>query len=68
MSRLLWKATGRHVNRALKEIDAFVWEGDDRSAAREALRRILEDEMDEELEQYLGRGHYERGVGGRITI
>ena len=67
MSGFLWKATVRNVNRALKEINAFEWEGDYRPAAREALKRILEDEVDEELEQYLGRGRYERrgkGVWG----
>ncbi len=60
MSGFLWKATVRNVNRALKEINAFEWEGDYRPAAREALKRILEDGVDEELEQYLGRGRYER--------
>ncbi len=60
MSGFLWKATVRNVNRALKEINAFEWEGDYRPAAREALKRILEDRVDEELEQYLGRGRYER--------
>jgi putative transposase len=67
MSGYLWKATVRNVNRALKEINAFEWEGDYRPAAREALKRILEDQVDEELEQYLGRGRYERrgeGVWG----
>ena len=28
MSGYLWKATVRNVNRALKEINAFEWEGD----------------------------------------
>ncbi len=60
MSGFLWKATVRNVNRALKEINAFEWEGDYRPAAREALKRILEDEVDKELGQYLGRGRYER--------
>jgi len=43
MSGFLWKATVRNVNRALKEINAFEWEGDYRPAGREALKRILED-------------------------
>jgi hypothetical protein len=64
MSGFLWKATVRNVNRALKEINAFEWEGDYRPAAREALKRILEDEVGEELEQYLGRGRYERREEG----
>ncbi len=66
MSGYLWKATVRNVNRALKEINAFEWEGDYRPAARKALRSILEDEVNEELEQYLGRAWYERrGEGVR---
>ena len=67
MSGFMWKATVRNVNRALKEINAFEWEGDYRPAAREALKRILEDEVDRELGQYLGRGRYDRrgeGVWG----
>ncbi len=28
MSGLLWRATVRNVNRAVKEINAFEWEGD----------------------------------------
>src|SRR5512136_138168 len=65
MSGFLWKATVRNVNRALKEINAFEWEGDYRPAAREALKKILEDEVDKELCQYLGRGWYERRGEGR---
>jgi transposase-like protein len=62
----MWKATVRNVNRALKEVNAFEWEGDYRPAAREALKRILEDEVEKEVEQYLGRAWYERrGEGNR---
>jgi transposase-like protein len=62
----MWKATVRNVNRALKEVNAFEWEGDYRPAAREALKRILEDEVEKEVEQYLGRAWYERrGQGNR---
>ena len=60
MSGLLWKATVRNVNRAMKEVNAFEWEGDYRPATRQALRKLLEDQIEEELEQYLGRSHYER--------
>ncbi len=28
MSGFMWKATVRNVNRALKEVNAFEWEGD----------------------------------------
>jgi transposase-like protein len=66
MSGFMWKATVRNVNRALKEVNAFEWEGDYRPAAREALKRILEDEVEREVEQYLGRAWYERrGEGNR---
>ena len=66
MSGFMWKATVRNVNRALKEVNAFEWEGDYRPAAREALKRILEDEVEKEVEQYLGLAWYERrGEGNR---
>ena len=55
MSGFLWKATARNVNRALKEINAFEWEGDYRAEAKNRLKELLEEKMDAELEQYLGR-------------
>lgn len=60
MSGFLWKATVRNVNRALKEINAFEWEGDYRAEARNRLKELLEERVDEELGQYLGRARYER--------
>jgi len=60
MSGYLWKATARNVKRALKEINAFEWEGDYRAEARNRLKELLEEKIDEELEQYLGRAKYER--------
>ncbi len=60
MSGYLWKATVRNVNRALKEINAFEWEGDYRAEARNRLKELLEERMDEELGQYLGRAKHER--------
>jgi hypothetical protein len=65
LSGYLWKATVRNVRRAFKEVNAFEWEGDYRPAAREALKKILEDEVDRELEQYLGRAWYERRGEGK---
>jgi transposase-like protein len=65
MSGFLWKATVRNVRRAFKEVNAFEWEGDYRPAAREALKKILEDEVDKELGQYLGRAWYERRSEGK---
>lgn len=64
MSGYLWKATARNVNRALKEINAFEWEGDYRGEARNRLKELLEERVDEELEQYLGRAKYERREEG----
>jgi len=61
MSGYLWKATVRNVNRALKEVNAFEWEGDYRPEAAKRLREILEERMDEELEQYLGEGSINGG-------
>ena len=64
MSGFLWKATVRNVNQALKEVNAFEWEGDYRPATRSMLKQLLEDRIDEELGQYLGRSYYERREGG----
>ncbi len=64
MSGYLWKATARNVKRALKEINAFEWEGDYRPEARHRLKELLEEGMDEELELHLGRGKYERREEG----
>jgi len=64
MSGYLWRATARNVNRALKEINAFEWEGDYRAEARNHLKQLLEERMDEELEQYLGRAKHERREEG----
>jgi transposase-like protein len=60
MSGYLWKATARNVNRALKEVNAFEWEGDYRFAARNKLKEILEGRLETEVEQHLGREPYER--------
>jgi putative transposase len=64
MSGYLWKATARNVNRALKEINAFEWEGEYRAETRNRLKELLEERMDEELEQYLGRAKYARREEG----
>ena len=60
MSGYLWRATVRNVNRALKEVNAFEWEGDYRFATRHKLQELLEDRMSSEVGQHLGRGRYER--------
>jgi hypothetical protein len=65
MSGYLWRATVRNVNRALKEINAFEWEGDYRAETGNRLKALLEERMDEELELYLGRAKHEGGIRGR---
>jgi len=60
MSGYLWRATVRNVNRALKEVNAFEWEGDYRFAGRRKLKEVLEGGMEAEVERHLGRERYER--------
>jgi transposase-like protein len=59
---LLERATTRNVSRALNEINAFEWEGDFRAAARQELKRLLEDQLAQEMAEYLGVSHYERAA------
>jgi putative transposase len=59
---LLQRATVRNVSRALKEINAFDWEGDFKPKARQALKEILEKDMEQEMAEYLGLRPYERSV------
>src|SRR5919109_2482234 len=56
---LLEPATARNVSRAIKEINAFEWEGNFKPMARQALKDLLEKRLDEEMTQYLGVSHYE---------
>jgi putative transposase len=56
---LLEPATVKNVSRAIKEINAFDWEGDFKPMARQALKELLENRLDEEMAQYLGASHYE---------
>jgi transposase-like protein len=44
----------------MREINGFEWEGDYRPAARDALKKLLEGQIEGEFEAYLGRGRYER--------
>jgi len=60
----LQRATVRNVNRAMRDIQAFDIEGDYRPAARAALKKILEEKVEEELTAHLGRKHYERREPG----
>ena len=59
---LLEQATTRNVSRALKEINAFEWEGDFKPAARQELKRLMESRLEEEMAEYLGVSRYERAA------
>lgn len=59
---LLEQATTRNVSRALKEINAFEWEGDFKPMARQELKRLLEKRLEEEMAEYLGVSRYERAA------
>jgi putative transposase len=58
---LLEPATARNVSRAIKEINAFEWEGDFKPMARQALKQLLEDRLEGEMATYLGVARYEHG-------
>ncbi|MBI4196938.1 MAG: IS256 family transposase [Deltaproteobacteria bacterium] len=53
-------ATIRNVNRALKEIKAFEWEGDFKPMARQALKKILEGRIEGEMTEFIGLERYDR--------
>lgn len=59
---LLEQATTRNVSRAIREINAFEWEGDFKPMARQALKQMVEKRLDEEMEEYLGVSRYEHGA------
>jgi len=59
---LLEQATPSNVSRALKEINAFEWEGDFKPVARQALKQLVEKRLEEEMTGYLGVSRYERAV------
>jgi transposase-like protein len=56
---LLDQATPKNVTRALKEINAFEWEGDFKPLARRALKELLEKRLEEEMAEHLGLSRYE---------
>ena len=58
---LLEPATLRNVTRAMNEINVFQWEGDFKPMARQALKELLENRLDQEMADYLGVSRYERG-------
>jgi putative transposase len=56
---LLEPATSDNVARALREINAFEWEGDFKAMARQALKELLENRLEQEMAEYLGLSRYE---------
>ena len=56
---LLEQATVRNVSRAMGEINGFEWEGDFKPMARQALKELLENRLDQEMANYLGVSRYE---------
>lgn len=59
---LLEQATAGNVSRALKEINAFEWEGDFKPMARQALKHLVERRLQEEMAEYVGLSRYEHGA------
>lgn len=59
---LLDQATPRNVSRAMKEINGFDWEGDFKPMARQALKQLLENRLEQELTAYLGVTRYEHAA------
>lgn len=55
-------ATTRNVSRALKEINAFEWEGDFKPMARQALKEMVEKRLEEEMTEHMGLARYEHGA------
>src|SRR5439155_21156690 len=61
-SMLLEQATRTNVSRAIREIKAFEWEGDFKPMARQALKQLVEQRLEEEMGEYLGVAGYEHGA------
>lgn len=57
---LLQQATVRNVSRAMREINAFEWEGDFKPMARQALKDLIEKQMEQEMVEFLGLKPFER--------
>jgi len=59
---LLDQATSKNVSRALSEINAFEWEGDFKPMARQALKELVQKQLEEEISEYLGLSRYEHAL------
>jgi putative transposase len=59
---LIDQATARNVSRAIKEINGFEWEGDFKPMARQALKQLVEERLEQEMAEYLGLSRYEHAA------
>jgi putative transposase len=59
---LLNQATSKNVARALKEVNAFEWEGDFKPMARQALKELVQEQLEQEMAEYLGLSRYEHAA------
>ena len=59
---LLDQATSRNVSRALNEINSFDWEGDFKPMALQALKELVQKQLEEEMAEYLGLSRYEHAL------
>jgi putative transposase len=59
---LLDQATSRNVSRALNEINGFDWEGDFKPMALQALKDLVQKQLEEEMAEYLGFSRYEHAL------
>ena len=59
---LLERATAKNVSRAIREINAFEWEGDFKPVARQALKQLMEKQLEQEMAEYLGLSRYEHAA------
>ena len=59
---LLDQATSRNVSRALNEINGFEWEGDFKPMALQALKEMVQKQLEEDMTEYLGLSRYEHAL------
>src|ERR687895_2227724 len=59
---LLNQATVKNVSRALNEINGFDWEGDFKPMALQALKDLVQKQLEEDMAEYLGLSRYERAL------
>ena len=59
---LLDQATSRNVSRALNEINGFEWEGDFKPMALQALKDLVQKQLQEDMAEYLGLSRYEHAL------